>query len=62
MGLEQSVRKLAKVALVVGGIAATVYLTSIFVPYSVSTYTPLVAAATGGAGAGYVVGSSTNSK
>lgn len=62
MNLDTVVNKLAKIAVIAGGITAAVYLTPLIVPYYTGSSAQLAVAATGGAGVGYVVGSTTNSK
>lgn len=54
MSLESTVKSLAKVALVIGGIYAAVQLTPL-ITYYTGSKVPLVVAATGGAGVGYAV-------
>lgn len=62
MGLDSIVNRMAKVALVAGGIYAAVQLTPMILPYYASTSTQLAVAAAGGAGVGYVVANAKSSK
>lgn len=62
MGLDGIVKGLATAGLVAAGIYAAVQLTPLIWPYYASNSAQLTVAATGGAGAGYIVGSATNSK
>lgn len=58
VGLERTIKSLAKVALVVGGIYAVIQLTPV-ITYYTGTKVPLVVAAAGGAGVGYAVSKAT---
>ena len=60
MRLEGTIKSLAKVALVAGGIYAAVALTPLLIPYYASNSVPLAVAAAGGAGVGYAVGNSAD--
>ena len=62
MGLDNVVKKLAKVAVAAVGIYAAVQLTPLIAPYYVNSKATLAVAATGGAGVGYVVANATDSK
>ena len=61
MSLDSTIKSLAKVALVAGGIYAAVALTPVVVPYYASN-AALAVAATAGAGVGYAVGKAADSK